>query len=1141
MTSLLLPVRNAAALRAFGFSLMFLIFGFTQAVAISAERPVLEHIFQPLSARGQSTELQVRFNPGHVQQLLEGASERRVVLPLPEGGEVYLELERFNILTPDCRSFVGSPAGSFAVALPDVVMLRGQIEGEPGSRAYISLGGNGSGNGYITRATGVTYYLSSPAERTGPGFELTIRRGPGFDELPDWAEVCGLDVSGISWPAQAQSASPLADTSAGPLLAKIAIDADMDFYALFGDTVAAQTYILQLLGVISDIYERDIRLRLMVDFIRLWPSGGEPFGADNLGGFADHWIDNEDLSGLHYVHLLSGRRNLGYGGVAYLASACNGSAFGISGYLNGSFSDPIKFNSISNWDIIVIAHEMGHNTGTGHTHDSFDPAIDDCGNGTSAKGTVMSYCHIYVGYTSNIDLRFHRRIQEVMESATVGGGCLAFDCNGNGVDDVLDIAGPTSVDVNSNGIPDECEDCNNNSILDPADIAGGSLDINMNGIPDECESDCNGNGVPDNFEIEFGPSADANGNYILDVCEPDCDGNGKADFIDIADGLYTDYDRDGVPDQCNDCNGNLVSDWIDLQFQHDLYVVDTDHARGYHGQTGVPYGNFGAVLQPYDCVFGLDRNLYVADFASHRIVTVLNGTQTFVSSGAGGLNNPSALTFGPNGNLFVSSQGTHSVIEFDGSTGAVTGTFVTAGSGGLTAPFGLEFGPNGNLFVLSSTHEVLEYDGTTGAFLRVFVTAGSGGLSGPRGLAFLSGGNLLVTSFNTDQIFEYNGASGAFLREFSDDYDIAGPWGIRLGPNGSVYVVRSQGTVRIIEYNAVAGRYHRSFVRGDTEMFAPTGLAFMPPSLLDCNQNGQLDSCDISLGTSLDLNSDGIPDECVGCIDSDGDGFGDPDVGNSCPDDNCPTIANPTQMDSDSDGIGDVCDACPGFDDLVDSDGDGVADGCDLCPGFNDSLDGDGDGVPDDCDVCLAGDDNIDSDSDGVPDACDVCPGFDDLADSDGDGVANGCDACPGFDDMIDADADSVPDGCDACPGFDDLADSDSDTRADSCDNCPAVANSEQEDADEDGYGDVCDNCPSVAILGNPVVANGDVNASGAYTSADVIYMVAHIFKGGPAPVPVPELGDVNCDGTLTAADIIELVNFVFKSGPPPCEVCALP
>jgi glucose/arabinose dehydrogenase len=68
--------------------------------------------------------------------------------------------------------------------------------------------------------------------------------------------------------------------------------------------------------------------------------------------------------------------------------------------------------------------------------------------------------------------------------------------------------------------------------------------------------------------------------------------------------------------------------------------------------------------------------------------------------------------------------------------------------------------------------------------------------------------------------------------------------------------------------------------------------------------------------------------------------------------------------------------------------------------------------------------------------------------------------------------------------------------------------------------------------------AAGDVNLSGEVTSADIIYLVNYVFKGGAAPLPVTSNGDVDCSGTITSADIIYLVSYVFKGGAPPCEGC---
>lgn len=66
----------------------------------------------------------------------------------------------------------------------------------------------------------------------------------------------------------------------------------------------------------------------------------------------------------------------------------------------------------------------------------------------------------------------------------------------------------------------------------------------------------------------------------------------------------------------------------------------------------------------------------------------------------------------------------------------------------------------------------------------------------------------------------------------------------------------------------------------------------------------------------------------------------------------------------------------------------------------------------------------------------------------------------------------------------------------------------------------------------------GDVNVSGAITSADIRYLVEYVFKGAAAPLPCARSGDVNCDGAITASDIIYLVSHVFKGGWSPCDVC---
>jgi hypothetical protein len=984
-----------------------------------------------------------RLNPGAYNSLRVGAPTQVIDLPLTADKSVSLEVTRFDIIDPDARFVIGSPAGDVATPRPEVILYRGTVGGDPNSHAFLAFCGHGFANGYVRLASGENYFLSQSAEEAAKGWggELVIHRQEGAFELPDGVSFCGVELPSGYVPTEGEDGGR--SVIRGLRLATIAVEGDQLYYQLFNNTAAAQSYILTVIGAVNDIYMRDIKLKLLVKFIRLWPNGNEPFSADDLYGFQTYWTTQQDPSPYNIIDMFSGHRDMSYGGVAFVGGTCNADrTYCITGFLNGSFPNPMVTPSISNWDVIVVAHEMGHNLGTYHTHDGYTPTIDDCGNGTPSRGTIMSYCHTFAGYTANTDLFMHRRVEQVILSEMADGGCMPFDCNGNDTSDVIDISSGHSLDVNGDGVPDECQDCDEDGVRDWIEIQGGALDVNGNGIPDICESDCNSNLTPDAWEISQGSTPDINGNDTPDICDPDCDQNGVPDFGEIASGAKEDYDRNNVPDICQDCNDNDVSDWIDLHRQHNLYVADQgDFIREFHAASGYPIRNLanGQLLNPAGIVFGYDRQLYVADFGNNRIarVNIDSGTVSiFVAAGSGGLNNPTGLTFGPDGNLYVSSRGTNSVIKYNGTTGALMGTFVAAGSGGLLQPYGLAFAQGGELYVTSSNNTVVKYNGLTGEFMTVFVTAGSGGLNSPRGIAFAGSFVVLVTSYGNNQILQYSLLTGGFVRVFNDVQAPDHPWDICIGPNGNVFVsenVLSGGVPRVIEY-ASNGRFYRRFVRGSNSgLVNPTGIAFRPQSQLDCNGNVRLDVCDIAAEVSLDSNANGIPDECEGA-DLDQDGI-------PTAIDNCPIAPNPTQIDSDSDGKGDACDNCAFMSNSTqaDADNDSVGNVCDNCPTAANPSQSDGDG-------------------DSVGDACDNCPN-----------VANP--------DQADSDHDSIGDACDLVCG----------------------------DADGSGSIDISDAVYLVTyIFGggpapNPLLA-GDSNCDSAVDISDAVYLINYIFGGGPQP-----------------------------------------
>ena len=109
------------------------------------------------------------------------------------------------------------------------------------------------------------------------------------------------------------------------------------------------------------------------------------------------------------AHLLS-TRPLNLGGVAYLDAICSNFRYGFSN-IDFNFVDLPAYS----WTLSTIAHELGHNFSSNHTHNcgwEVSPGvfgqIDSCWNAEGncqptvrgREGTVMSYCHL----TGNVNL-----------------------------------------------------------------------------------------------------------------------------------------------------------------------------------------------------------------------------------------------------------------------------------------------------------------------------------------------------------------------------------------------------------------------------------------------------------------------------------------------------------------------------------------------------------------------------------------------------------------------------------------------------------------------------------------------------------------------------------------------------------------
>lgn len=354
---------------------------------------------------------------------LAGLSENEETMvrefPRADGGVSNVMLRRVSILAPGTKVSLGGPKGVSLIDPPAVTILTGSLEEEPETRVFLSLSEFGT-NGFIM-SHDQTEVISSGPTATGA---IAIYRIDGLPEgIIRWGEhLCGTDA--LKGP-QTHRHSTGSGEDAGwgsrgtPCRrADVAIETDWELTrdTFAGNPAASAAYAMTLMAAVSEIYTRDINTRLRVNYLRVWADDSDPYSTtgtlDRLFEFQNWWNANMTSTTRNAAHILSGVRGE-YGGVAYLPGLCqNEYDYGLSTYLNGSFPYPLQSNLHQNWDLVVTAHELGHNFGAPHTH-NVTPPIDGCGLGDcsqAASGTIMSYCHTCGGGLSNIDLTLHPRL-----------------------------------------------------------------------------------------------------------------------------------------------------------------------------------------------------------------------------------------------------------------------------------------------------------------------------------------------------------------------------------------------------------------------------------------------------------------------------------------------------------------------------------------------------------------------------------------------------------------------------------------------------------------------------------------------------------------------------------------------------------
>ncbi|MEW5874886.1 MAG: M12 family metallo-peptidase [Candidatus Zixiibacteriota bacterium] len=360
--------------------------------------------------------------------------------PISASITVDLSLETFQVFDAATQFLAVGKNGETPVSPPDIVLLRGQIEGNPGSQVFLGVSAHGI-NGYI-ESGGPTYIVSSgPAGGNLAAAHMCMITPLGEQFSPRPEELfCEMLPEGL--PEELLAASASVDTLP-PLWRRclLLVECDYDYYKRLGnDLDAAMAYASILIGAASEIYERDAGVAFWLNVLRVWTTVEDPYVTCGLYGL-------EEFKNYGNAHLMDKVWNIahrmtgcGGGGSGYYTALCpKGSDRGKNPYsistILGYFPYP-ALSDTNTWDLFLVTHELGHNFGSPHTH-CYAPPVDRCrgdeggcyrGVDVCERGTIMSYCFRCNGI-ADIDLRLHPRVVELIRG-NLNQSCLPVVGNG---------------------------------------------------------------------------------------------------------------------------------------------------------------------------------------------------------------------------------------------------------------------------------------------------------------------------------------------------------------------------------------------------------------------------------------------------------------------------------------------------------------------------------------------------------------------------------------------------------------------------------------------------------------------------------------------------------------------------------------
>ncbi len=175
------------------------------------------------------------------------------------------------------------------------------------------------------------------------------------------------------------------------------LEADFFMFQDYGSVTGVMDYLADVWVPVAGLYDAET-ITINIEEVLVWTTNDPYSNVDGGQALQDFQAFRTTYNG-DIAHLVS-TNPANIGGIAYIDVLCTSVAYGFSNITN-FFSDLPNYS----WTVNVLAHEIGHNLGSPHTHSCTWPngPIDNCsspdgncspGPAPTNGGTIMSYCHL---------------------------------------------------------------------------------------------------------------------------------------------------------------------------------------------------------------------------------------------------------------------------------------------------------------------------------------------------------------------------------------------------------------------------------------------------------------------------------------------------------------------------------------------------------------------------------------------------------------------------------------------------------------------------------------------------------------------------------------------------------------------------